>query len=61
MDDDKKPRAHIRNDNAPFTTLCGAVGESMSRYHYVEHVIPNRDGCCSTLWRRLCPECVRRT
>lgn len=50
------PRVHIR---MPVTlmTYCGAIGESMSLDFWFEHVVPNRDGCCHALYRRLCVKC----
>ena len=50
---------HVRL--TPTVRLCGATrGESMSLAFVVEHVAPNRIGCCRRLWLRLCPECDRR-
>lgn len=45
------------DDHDHATTFCGRRGESISLAHWHYHVVPNRDGCCKELYRRLCDDC----
>lgn len=53
------PVCHIRAETTR-KTLCGETGESIS-INFMDHVIPNKDGCCKNLWNRLCPVCFTKT
>lgn len=51
------PLVHLRKTGER-TALCGdSTEESMSQEFYVDHVLPNREGCCAFLYQRMCKKC----
>jgi len=50
---------HVRQRRGLAETACGETsGESVSSQHLVDHVIPNAQGCCEQVYRRLCVACL---
>lgn len=50
---------HIRAPSGQ-AALCGERGgESVSRSHYVEHVVPFKNECCKGIAERMCGACLR--
>lgn len=53
---------HIRAGDVDCSGLCGIAhaGESISQFHFFNHVVDAKDECCKELFARLCVVCLER-